>query len=114
MPVYQDKKTKKWYYRAYADDVYGNHKQFEKHGFKTKKEATNAESELCTSDEKECTISFMELWEDYDKYIKLKLKKQSYRKTVSKFNNHIFQSMCINTHNKIRMITIWQYITSIF
>lgn len=75
MPVYQDKKTKKWYYRAYADDVYGNHKQFEKHGFKTKKEATTAESELCTSDEKECTISFMELWEDYDKYIKLKLKK---------------------------------------
>ena len=22
MPVYQDKKTKKWYYRTYADDIY--------------------------------------------------------------------------------------------
>ena len=110
MPVYQDKKTKKWYYRAYADDVYGNHKQFEKHGFKTKKEATTAESELCTSDEKECTISFMELWEDYDKYIKLKLKKQSYRKTVSKFNNHIipyFKKYKVKSIN-VSIYTKWQ------
>ena len=37
MPVYQNKKTKLWEYRTYAFDIYGNRKQFEKGGFKTKK-----------------------------------------------------------------------------
>ena len=36
MPQYQNKKTKLWKYRTYAYDIYGNRKQFEKGGFRTK------------------------------------------------------------------------------
>jgi len=32
MPVYQNKQTKKWKYRVYATDIFGNRKQFEKEG----------------------------------------------------------------------------------
>ena len=35
MPVYQDKKTKNWKFRVYADDIFGNRKQFERTGFDT-------------------------------------------------------------------------------
>ena len=45
MPVYQDKKTKNWKFRVYADDVFGNRKQFERTGFATKKEAQQEQQE---------------------------------------------------------------------
>ena len=44
MPAYQNKKTKKWYFRTYADDPFGNRKQYERSGFETKKLALEAES----------------------------------------------------------------------
>lgn len=44
MPVYQDKKTKKLKFRTYADDIYGNRKQFERIWFNTRKEAELAEA----------------------------------------------------------------------
>lgn len=50
MPVYQNKKTKKWKFRTYAEDVYGNHKQFERKWFDTKKEALQSEREFKLSD----------------------------------------------------------------
>ena len=37
MPVYQNEKTRKWKYRTYATDIYGNHKQFEKGDLKPRK-----------------------------------------------------------------------------
>lgn len=90
MPVYQNKKTKLWEYRTYANDIYGNRKQFEKGGFKTKKDALKAERDLQALDKVEdCNITFLELWNNYEKHISLKQKRQSYRKTVSKFKNHI-------------------------
>ena len=90
MPTYQNKKTKLWEYRVYANDIYGNRKQYEKGGFKTKKEAQQAEMELKSLDKvQDCTITFMQLWNNYQQFIALKQKKQSYRKTVSKFENHI-------------------------
>ena len=46
MPQYQSKKTKLWKYRTYAYDIYGNRKQFEKGGFRTKREAKLAEDEF--------------------------------------------------------------------
>ncbi len=113
MPVYQNKKTKLWKYRTYAYDVYGNRKQFEKGGFKTKKEALIAEREIQSLDKVEqCTISFLELWKNYEQHIKLKLKSQSYRKVVSKFKNHILpyfkdykvKNITANTYTKWQMI----------
>ncbi|MCI8588374.1 MAG: site-specific integrase [Bacilli bacterium] len=90
MPVYQNKKTKKWKFRTYAEDVYGNHKQFERKWFDTKKEALQAEREFKLSDRSEISnLLFSELWTVYKEHISLKLKQQSYRSVVSRFNNYI-------------------------
>ena len=90
MPVYQNKTTKLWKYRVYANDIYGVRRQFEKSGFKTKKEALKAANDFINDDNSRITdITFEELWNNYKDYIVLKQKKQSFRKTVSKFNNHI-------------------------
>lgn len=90
MPVYQNKQTKRWKYRVYANDIFGNRKQFEKGGFATKREAQFAERELLSQDRVgECNLTFEELWELYKEHISLKMKAQSYRKTLSKFKNHI-------------------------
>ena len=90
MPVYQNKKTKKWKFRTYAEDVYGNHKQFERKWFDTKKEALQAEREFKLSDRTEISnLLFNELWTVYKEHISLKLKPQSYHSVVSRFNNYI-------------------------
>ena len=90
MPQYQDKKNKSWYFRCYAYDVYGIKKQYQRCGFATKREAAAAEREFLSQRKiGDKTITFYKLWEEYDNYIKLKQKKQSYRKTVSKFKNHL-------------------------
>lgn len=113
MPVYQNKKTKLWEYRTYANDIYGNRKQFEKGGFKTKKEAKQAELDLQALDKVvECNITFYDLWTNYNEYISLKMKKQSYRKTVSKFKNHIlpyFKNYKVKNINA-NVYTKWQRI----
>jgi len=90
MPVYQDKKTKKWKFRTYADDVYGNRKQFERKGFNTKKEAQQAEIDfkMCDKSDKS-KITFYDLWVEYRNSKKLQLKTQSFRSVESRFKNHI-------------------------
>ncbi|MFI3260509.1 MAG: site-specific integrase [bacterium] len=90
MAVYQNKKTKLWDYRVYSNDVYGNRKQFQKSGFKTKKEAKQAENDFLNLDPSDYSnITFEELWNNYKDHIKLKTKAQSYRCIVSRFENHI-------------------------
>lgn len=90
MPVYQDRKSKLWYFRCYSNDVYGNRKQFQRNGFNTKREALAKEREFISQEKVgDETMLFSKLWKEYDNYIKLKQKKQSYRKTISKFKNHI-------------------------
>lgn len=90
MPVYQNKNAGKWDFRYYSNDVYGIRKQFQQCGFTTKREAQAAERKFLdqntVGDE---SILFSKLWDEYNEYIKLKQKKQSYRTTVSKFKNHI-------------------------
>ena len=89
MPTYQDEKGK-WYFRVYVDDIFGNRKQKQGSGFATKKEAQKAERELVMLGVVgECNMTFEELWNQYDEFIKLKQKSQSYRKTVSKVKNHL-------------------------
>lgn len=90
MPVYQDKQTKRWKYRTYAEDIYGIRKQYQKGGFETKREALHAERMfLLNQGEKIYDITFNELWENYDTYIKLKLKYNSYRSVKNRIVNHI-------------------------
>lgn len=90
MPVYQDMKTKKWKFRTYADDVYGNRKQFERKGFNTKKEAQQAEIDFKMSDKSDKSkITFNDLWVEYRSSKELQLKAQSFRSVESRFKNHI-------------------------
>ena len=68
MPVYQDKKSKLWYFRCYCNDIYGNRKQFQRNGFNTKRDAQAAERNFIgqgkVNDE---TILFSKLWDEYNK-----------------------------------------------
>ena len=111
MPVYQDKKSKLWYFRCYCNDIYGNRKQFQRNGFNTKRDAQAAERNFIgqgkVNDE---TILFSKLWDEYKSYIKLKQKRQSYRKTISKFENHILPYFKDYRINKIDIssYTKWQ------
>jgi len=66
MPVYQNKITKLWKYRVYANDIYGVRRQFEKGGFKTKKEALKAANDFINDDNSRITdITFEELWNNW-------------------------------------------------
>lgn len=85
MPAYQDKNTKQWYFRTYI-----NKKQYQRGGFRTKKEAQQAEWDFKSENKiGECNLTFEELWKLYQEHIVVKMKAQSYRKTTSKFKNHI-------------------------
>ena len=102
MPVYQDKKTKKWKFRTYADDVYGNRKQFERKGFNTKKEAQQAEIDFKMSDKYDKSkITFYDLWVEYRSSKELQLKAQSFRSVESRFKNHILPYFKDYNINKI-------------
>ena len=96
MPIYQDKKTKTYMYRTYIKNIDGVSIQKQKRGFKTKKEAREAEKRLILENEKELnnndedySISFEDLWNEYNSYIKLKLKPNSYRSVKNRIINHI-------------------------
>lgn len=91
MALYYDEKKKQWKFRVYVTDINEIKKQKERTGFKTKKMAKLAEEEFVDNYTKlpSENITFLELWKNYEEFAKLKLKAQSYRKLVSKFNNHI-------------------------
>jgi len=141
MPVYQDKKTKLWYFRCYVNNTNGKRKQYQRCGFKTKRDAQATERDFISKEISEDTniikqepilnntdnnevlnniqeleedsnsiIYFSELWDNYNSYIKLKLKKQSYRKIASKFKNHIIPYFSKYRIDKInsRIYTDWQ------
>ena len=111
MPAYQNKRTKKWQFRVYAEDSFGNKRQYERSGFKTKKDAQNAEIEFLLSN-KETTeyITFKELWESYNDHIYIKLKPQSYRSVASRFTSYIIPYFGEYRIDKIttRLYTKWQ------
>lgn len=91
MPAYQDKKTKKWKFRTYADDIYGNRKQFERKWFNTRKEVELAEAKFKIADRNDrSNATLNDVWLEYKNEKELKLKPQSFRATVSRFENHIF------------------------
>lgn len=111
MPVYQDKKSKLWYFRCYITDLNGTRKQRQKNGFISKRDAQAAEREFLNQENNvNDSILFSELWEKFDDNAKAKQKKQSYRKTISKFKNHIlpyFSNYKVNEINA-SIYTKWQ------
>ncbi len=92
MPVYQynTKNNKFWKFRVYIKDPTGKNRQIERRGFKTKKEAQNAEMIFKLKyQEKINSITFYELYLSYIKHQENNLKHQSYRKMISIFKNHL-------------------------
>lgn len=100
MPIYQDKKTGLYNFRVYINSSDGKKIQRQKNGFKTKKEAKEAERKLIIENEKSLEelslkkqenniISFMSLWDEYNSFIKLKLKPNSYRSVRNRIVIHI-------------------------
>jgi len=114
MAVYQNKKTKKWFYRTYKNDIYGNRKQYYKSGFDTKKEAQNAERIFLLLEEKEedkiKEISFNELYEEFLSFKSSKLKIQSIRAIKNRFETNInpyFKDLLIKNITAKKIIN-WQ------
>lgn len=111
MPTYQDKKTKKWKFRVYANDIYGHRKQYERKGFSTKKEAQQAELDFLMQEKSDTKkMTFYGLWLEYRKYKQLQLKAQSFRSVESRFKNHIlpyFKDYNLNNINN-RVYVKWQ------
>jgi len=90
MPVYQNKETKLWKFRTYTEDLYGQRKQFQKSGFRTKREAMQAEMEFINKYSNGCcNMTFGELWGIYEKHIELKLKYNSYRTIKTRVEKHV-------------------------
>ena len=88
--VYKDNKRKTWYFRTYIIDKYGNKKQIERSGFKTKSEAKLEESNFLINKQiDDEDLTFQELYDIYIKSKKQKLKMQSLRATISRFELHI-------------------------
>lgn len=89
MPVYQDKNSKHWYYRVYANDSFGNRKQYQNGGFRTKRDAIEAERDfVIATKDGYCDITFGKLWEIYKEHIETKLKYNSLRSIKNRIERH--------------------------
>ncbi len=87
MPVYQDKKTKKWFYRTYYKDLYGNNKQRNSKLYDLKKEAISAEQQFhlkISNEQISEDITFYNLWISFCEFEKAKVKITSYESIKSK------------------------------
>ncbi|PNZ87136.1 tyrosine-type recombinase/integrase [Staphylococcus devriesei] len=106
MAVYKDEKTNKWYFSTRYKDVYGNNKRKLKRGYKTKREAKNAEASFLHdiqegyNDTKTFDYIFNHYLENSDLRPKTKRRKQNeYKKHIQdKFGhinmNKITQNQC--------------------
>ena len=91
MAIYQNKKNGKWYFRVYADDARVLRRQYKRSGFRTKKEAKDAEIEFINNSKKKkesCNITFEQLWNEYKKHIEIRLKYNSIRTIVNRIEQH--------------------------
>lgn len=119
MAVYEEKDKKKqtkdgrkWYYRVYYTDMYGNRKQKKSKLFKTKLEAKEAESEFLisikTCDETDLNISFEMVFYEWLQYKKQLIKNTSYYDIKTSMNKHVlsvfkdFKLHSIKTNNLLQ------------
>ncbi len=100
MAVYQEKDKKKWtkdgrkwYFRCYYTDMYGNSKQKQSKLYKLKNEAEDAESEfkikIKSYDEINYNINFEEVYKEWLLYKKQFLKYTTYYKLKNSLDNHL-------------------------
>ncbi len=111
MPAYKDKTRGTWYFQINYTDIKGDYKTLKKRGFKTKKEAQDAEHlaslDLTTTSS---NINFKDLATKYLEYIKTKVKYISYYSKENLINLHIIPFFENYSANKITTIHIqdWQ------
>lgn len=90
MAINKDTKRNTWLFRVYVDNKFGNKKQICKSGFKTKREAKEAESKFLTESQREYSdLTFQELYDIFIISKRQNLKSQSIRSIVSRYNTHI-------------------------
>ena len=100
MAVYEEKDKKKhtkdgrkWYYRVYYTDMYGNRKQKESKLYKTKLDAKEAESEFLikikTNDETDLNISFETVFYEWLQYKKQLVKHPTYYDISTNLKKHV-------------------------
>ncbi|WP_193063397.1 site-specific integrase [Oceanobacillus oncorhynchi] len=91
MAIYKDKKRNTYYYSTYVDLPNGERKRYMKRGFKTKKEAKNAEIDfLYNFDiEDEENLSFEKIADMYLSWYKKRRKESSYMKIESVVRIHL-------------------------
>ncbi|WP_017470668.1 tyrosine-type recombinase/integrase [Amphibacillus jilinensis] len=103
MTVYKDKKRGTYYYSAIVDLPNGERKRYMKRGFKTKKEAKNAEIEFLYNFEVEDeeNLSFGQIADMYLSWYKKRRKASSYTKIESIVRVHLMPRF---EHKKIKDI----------
>lgn len=91
MPIYKDIKRNTWYFRDYVQLKNGERKQKTRSGFKTKSEAKKAETEFLLNYNivENINIKFTDLYIEYIKHKKQKLKYQSFRALKNRIDTHI-------------------------
>lgn len=112
MSVFKDEKQKTWEYRCYYKDFTGRRKQKHVRGFKTKKEAKAAESKFLETYNLATysNIKFIDLYEEYIKYKKGKIKDSSLVSIEHKIKKHILPYFSEKKANEITIndIRLWQ------
>ena len=96
MPVYQDKKTKKWYFSISKPDEHGIKRRYLKRGFISKNEAKNAEIEFLMSKNSTSLLLFERIVKEFIATKQLELSKStfvSYKRTIQKYIAPHFKGM---------------------
>lgn len=110
MPVYQDPKTKKYYFTCYYTDWQGQRRRKVKRGFVLARDAKEAEREFLSQYASECNMSFAAFYKIYIADCKSRLKADTVATKESKFQNSIlpfFENLCI-TEIKPAHVRQWQ------
>lgn len=89
MPVYQDPKTKKYYFTCYYTDWQGQRRRKVKRGFVLARDAKEAEREFLSQYTTQSDMSFRAMYEIYMSDCKARLKTGTYANKESNFENSI-------------------------
>ena len=110
MSVHRDNRTGKWYSMVYYDDLYGNHKQKCKRGFKTRRQAQDWESEFLKSDSGEPDMLYSTFVEQYLNAVIPNMKENTVITKQNIFRSHILPYFGKRKLNEITPIDVvhWQ------
>ena len=109
MPVYQDSKTKKWYFSCYYVDWQGERRRKVRRGFSLAREAKEAEREFLMQYALQSDMTFKALYDVYLADCKPRLKAGTYNNKMSNFENSILPFFCKKKINEITPAHVRQW-----